>query len=164
MLSADDGTIPNAQLPAVFQSDEMTPIHMLTPCWDIIKVLDVAEVRDPEDDIRVYPEPALSILKSSNVAIPLTTTLSLVPDSMPLEGLVPMAIWILVVLSPILTLPYWSDMATFTLGDITAPSRAPEGCWVYISFVAVVGLTVMDDDTPVLALCVIVIVGVWLAL
>jgi hypothetical protein len=55
-----------------------------------------ALVRPADVAIKVYPVPALLTLRLENVATPLTAVTVIVPESVPLEGLVPIAmtIWL----------------------------------------------------------------------
>src|SRR2546430_12702619 len=63
----------------------------------MLKPLLMAPVRLVAEAMRVYPLPALSILKFAKVATPLTAATVVVPEGVPLAGLVPIATAMLLV-------------------------------------------------------------------
>src|SRR3989441_908714 len=75
------------------------------------------------------------MLRLEKVATPLTAATVVVPERVPLAGLVPIASVMLVV--PVVTvLPWASWPVTCTAGVITAPAAALLGCTVKTSFAA----------------------------
>src|SRR5436309_15264508 len=88
-------------------------------------------------------------LKFENVATPLAAATVLVPASVPLAGLVPIATEMLVV-AVVTVLPWASWTATCTAGVFTAPAPALLGCTVKTSFVAVgwTGPEVLPEHPP----------------
>src|SRR5512132_2221298 len=84
-----------------------------------------------------------------NVATPATATTGVVPDSVPLPGLVPMATVTLAV-EPVTVLPNVSCTVTCTTGAITTPATALLGCAENASFVAAAGVMLKATlETPV---------------
>ena len=77
--------------------------------------------------------PALLMLKFENVATPATAAAVAVPVSVPLDGVVPMAIvtWFVAVVT---TLPCASSMLTVTAGVIMPPADALLGCVANANF------------------------------
>src|SRR3989442_10916033 len=74
-------------------------------------------------------------LKVENVATPFTAATVVVPVSVPLAGLVPIATVMLVV--AVVTVLLWASWtATCTVGVIAAPATALLGCTVKTSFAA----------------------------
>jgi hypothetical protein len=63
----------------------------------MLKLLLVAPVRLVADAVRVYPVPALLMVTFAKVATPLTAATVIVPERVPLAGLVPIATVMLVV-------------------------------------------------------------------
>src|SRR5207249_945080 len=102
----------------------------------MLKPLLMAPVRLVAEAMRVYPLPALSILKFAKVATPLTAATVVVPERVPLAGLVPIATAMLLV-AVVTMLPWASWIATCTAGVIAAPPAALLGCTVKASFAAV---------------------------
>jgi hypothetical protein len=84
---------------------------------------------------KVYPLPALSILKLENTATPLTAATVRVPDSVPLAGLVPIAI-VTEPVKPVAVLPNASRAVTRTAGEMAAPAVVVTGGTVKLSCVA----------------------------
>src|SRR2546429_42582 len=76
------------------------------------------------------------MLRFAKVATPLTAATVVVPERVPLAGLVPIATEMLVV-AVVTVLPWASWTATCTAGVFTAPAPALLGCTVKTSFVAV---------------------------
>src|SRR2546427_454408 len=75
------------------------------------------------------------MLRSEKVATPLTAATVVVPERVPLAGLVPIATVMLVV-AVVTVLPWASWTATCTAGVIAAPAAALLGCTVKASFAA----------------------------
>src|SRR5438046_9293903 len=75
------------------------------------------------------------MLRSEKVATPLTAATVVVPERVPLAGLVPIATVMLVV-AVVTVLPWASWTATCTAGVIAAPAAALLGCTVKTSFAA----------------------------
>src|SRR5438132_1155811 len=75
------------------------------------------------------------MLRSEKVATPLTAATVVVPERVPLAGLVPIASVMLVV-AVVTVLPWASWTATCTAGVIAAPAAALLGCTVKASFAA----------------------------
>src|SRR5438552_1956731 len=75
------------------------------------------------------------MLRFANVATPLTAATVVVPERVPLAGLVPIASVMLVV-AVVTALPCISWTATCTAGVIAAPAAALLGCTVKTSFAA----------------------------
>src|SRR5437867_11444194 len=75
------------------------------------------------------------MLRLKKVATPLTAATVVVPERVPLAGLVPMATVMLVV-AVVTVLPWASWTATCTAGAIPAPAAAVLGCTVRTSFAA----------------------------
>src|SRR2546429_686889 len=101
----------------------------------MLKPLLMAPVRLVAEAMRVYPLPALSILKFAKVATPLTAATVVVPERVPLAGLVPIATAMLGV-AVVTVLPWASWTATCMAGVIPAPAAALLGCTVKTSFAA----------------------------
>src|SRR5438445_718227 len=75
------------------------------------------------------------MLRSEKVATPLTAATVVVPERVPLAGLVPIATVMLVV--AVVTVLAWASWtATCTAGVIAAPAAALVGCTVTASFAA----------------------------
>src|SRR3989442_757888 len=75
------------------------------------------------------------MLRLEKVATPLTAATVVVPERVPLAGLVPIATVMLVV-AVITVLPWASWTATCTAGVIAAPAAVLLGCTVKTSFAA----------------------------
>src|SRR3989440_9108557 len=75
------------------------------------------------------------MLRSEKVATPLTAATVVVPERVPLAGLVPMATVMLVV-AVVTVLPWASWTVTCTAGVIAAPAAALLGCAVKAPFAA----------------------------
>src|SRR5438034_9162063 len=75
------------------------------------------------------------MLRSEKVATPLTAATVVVPERVPLAGLVPIATVMLVV-AVVTVLPWASWTATCTAGVIAAPAAVLLGCTVKTSFAA----------------------------
>src|SRR5436189_144145 len=75
------------------------------------------------------------MLRFGKVATPLTAATVVVPERVPLAGLVPIATVMLVV-AVVTVLPWASWTATCTAGVIAAPAAALLGCTVKASFAA----------------------------
>src|SRR5712691_447134 len=75
------------------------------------------------------------MLTFAKVATPLTAATVVVPERVPLAGLVPIATVMLVV-AVVTVLPWASWTATRTAGAFTAPAAALLGCTVKASFAA----------------------------
>src|SRR3989441_928117 len=75
------------------------------------------------------------MLRLEKVATPLTAATVVVPERVPLAGLVPIASVMLVV-AVVTMLPWASWTATCTAGVIAAPAAALLGCTVKASFAA----------------------------
>jgi hypothetical protein len=110
-------------------------IETLPPAALTATVLLVAPVRPVADAVSVYPVPAGFRLKFEKVATPLTAATVVVPERVPLAGLVPIATVMLVV-AVVTVLPCASWIATCTAGVITPPATAVLGCTVKASFAA----------------------------
>src|SRR5881396_1896294 len=82
------------------------------------------------------------MLRLAKVATPLTAATVVVPERVPLAGLVPIATVMLVV-AVVTLLPWASWTATCTAGVIAAPAAAVLGCAVKTSFAAGPTLRVM---------------------
>src|SRR5439155_26967802 len=100
-----------------------------------LKPLLLAPVRFVADAVRVYPVPGLLMFRFAKVATPLTAATVVVPERVPLAGLVPIATVMLVV-AVVTLLPWASWTATCTAGVIAAPAAAVLGCAVKTSFAA----------------------------
>src|SRR5438128_12129500 len=85
------------------------------------------------------------MLRSEKVATPLTAATVVVPERVPLAGLVPIATVMLVV-AVVTVLPWASWTATCTAGVIAAPAAALLGCTVKTSFAA--GPTLVGTTGP----------------
>src|SRR5881296_597329 len=83
----------------------------------MLKLLLVAPVRVVADAVRVYPDPRLLMLTFAKVATPLTAATVVVPERVPLAGLVPIASVMLVV-AVVTVLPWTSWTTTCTAGVI----------------------------------------------
>src|SRR5438034_13029 len=81
----------------------------------MLKLLLVAPVRVVADAVRVYPDPRLLMLRFAKVATPLTAATVVVPERVPLAGLVPIASVMLVV-AVVTVLPWASWTAIGTAG------------------------------------------------
>src|SRR5688572_25271306 len=79
------------------------------------------------------------------VATPLTAATVVVPDSVPLPGLVPMATVMLAV-ELVTVLPNVSCTATCTAGAIAAPAVALVGCTMKASREAAAGVMLNTDE------------------
>src|SRR5207245_2521989 len=101
----------------------------------MLKLLLVAPVRVVADAVKVYPVPGLLMLRFAKVATPLTAATVVVPERVPLAGLVPISIVMLVV-AVATVLPWASWTATCTAGVIAAPATALLGCTVKVRCVA----------------------------
>jgi hypothetical protein len=101
----------------------------------MLNALLVAAVRAPEVAPSVYPVPTRLMLRSLNVATPATAARVSVPDSVPLEGFVPIATTTLAVYVRFV-LPNASCAATTTAGVIEAPAPVLTGCVVMTRWVA----------------------------
>src|SRR5438034_548172 len=75
------------------------------------------------------------MLRSEKVATPLTAATVVVPERVPLAGLVPIATVMLVV-AVVTVLPWASWTVTCTAGVIAAPAAALLGCTVKTTFAA----------------------------
>src|SRR5437899_1985711 len=100
-----------------------------------LKPLLLAPVRFVADAVRVYPVPGLLMFRFAKVATPLTAATVVVPERVPLAGLVPIATVMLVV-AVVTVLPWASWTATCTPGVIDAPGTTLLGCTVKASFAA----------------------------
>src|SRR5205814_2019376 len=89
------------------------------------------------------------MLRFAKLATPLTAATVLVPDSVPLAGLVPIASVMLVV-AVVTVLPWASWTATCTAGVFIAPAPALLGCTVKASFAAAgsTGPEVLPEHPP----------------
>src|SRR4029077_10948215 len=87
------------------------------------KLLLVAPVRVVADAVKVYPVPALLMLRFAKVATPLTAATVVVPARVPLAGLVPIAT-VMLVAAVVTVLPWASWTATCTAGAFVAPAAA----------------------------------------
>lgn len=65
--------------------------NVVADAGEILNDVLVADASDPLEATRVYPEPALLMLKFEKIAIPLEAFEVRVPDKVPLPGLVPIA-------------------------------------------------------------------------
>jgi len=108
----------------------------------ILNVVDVSEVKMPDEKTRVYPVPSVSILISSKVATPLEAVCVVVPDKDPGPGFVPITTMTWVEESPLLTLLYWSLTWTVTAGEKTAFLQVLEISWLIFRLSAAAALTV----------------------
>jgi hypothetical protein len=83
------------------------------------------------------------------VATPLDALTVVVPDSVPLAGLVPIAT-VIDALDDVIVLPYWSCTVTVGDGEIVPPPLVLVGCCDHASLLAAAGLTVIDglDERP----------------
>src|SRR5947208_14863710 len=111
-----------------------------------LKPLLLAPVRFVADAVRVYPVPGLLMFRFAKVATPLTAATVVVPERVPLAGLVPIATAMLLV-AVVTMLPCASWIATCTAGVNAAPPTALLGCTVKASFAA--GPTVPPRLRPV---------------
>src|SRR5437870_11468132 len=84
-------------------------------------VLVIGPSPPPALAVSVYPVPVLLILRSKNVATPLTAATGLVPLSVPPPGLAPSA-KVTSPVKPVATLPRASSARTFTAGLIWRPA------------------------------------------
>src|SRR5256885_1182911 len=89
------------------------------------------------------------MLRFAKVATPLTAATVVVPERVPLAGLVPIATVMLVV-AVVTVVPWASWTATCTGGLIAAPGAAVRGCPAKTSFVAVgwTGPEVLPEHPP----------------
>src|SRR5438034_3598551 len=94
----------------------------------MLKLLLVAPVRVVADAVRVYPDPRLLMLRFAKVATPLTAATVVVPERVPLAGLVPIATVMLVV-AVVTALPWASWTATCIAGVMAG--RAP--AWLLVT-------------------------------
>src|SRR2546423_7607312 len=101
----------------------------------MLKLLLVAPVRVVADAVRVYPVPGLLMLSFAKVATPFTAATVVVPERVPLAGLVPIATVMLVV-EVVTVLPWASWTVTRTAGEFAAPAAALLGCTVKTTFAA----------------------------
>src|SRR5262249_8785756 len=91
--------------------------------------------------LSVYPEPDLSICRSSNVATPATAPLAPVPPNVPPPGLSAI-VRFPVPVKVTLTFPNGSFAVTSTAGVIVDPATARLGCTVKNSAPPLAGMTV----------------------
>src|SRR2546422_214994 len=99
-------------------------------------VLVIGPSPPPALAVSVYPVPVLLILRTKNVATPLTAATGLVPLSVPPPGLAPSA-KVTSPVKPVATLPRASSARTFTAGLIWRPAIVVLGCVPNTSCVAV---------------------------
>src|SRR5207247_3745290 len=97
--------------------------------------------------VRVYPEPALLMLKLEKVATPDTAATLAVPASVPPPGFVPIAT-VTVPVNPVTVLPKASWAVTRTAGVIARPAVALEGCTVNTNWVAAPAVTLKVTLVP----------------
>src|SRR5919198_4055941 len=95
-----------------------------------------ADVRPVAPALSAYPVPARAILRSANVAMPLTAVFVSVPARTPPIGFVPMAT-VTAVDAVVTVLPNASCTATCTLGVIARPATVVLGCTLQPSLLGV---------------------------
>src|SRR5260370_12034749 len=110
-------------LPAVALAGCVVKASLLGAPGVRLKALLVAPVRPVAAAVSVYPLPALSILRVENVATPFTAATVVVPDRVPLAGLLPTAT-VTIVAAPVTGFPAASSPIPATPG-VTAPPPAP---------------------------------------
>src|SRR5438034_759581 len=88
--------------------------------------------------VRVWPVPAFSMLTSAILATPATAATVLVPDKVPVLGLVPIAT-VMFPVNPLAVLPLASWAVTWTAGVIAAPATVLVGSTLKTSAVAIGG-------------------------
>jgi hypothetical protein len=93
----------------------------------MVNAFEVAWDAPPEVAVSVYPVPALSMLKSLNVATPATAALVSEPDRVPELGFVPMPTVTLPV-NVVTVFPATSCPVTVTAGVTDAPATVLVGC------------------------------------
>jgi len=108
----------------------------------ILKGLLVADVRPVLAAVRVYPVPALLMLRPVNVATPLTAAAVSVPDNVPLAGFVPIA-KVTEAVEVVTVFPPASSTVTCTW-LMVAPALVFVGCVVKASLVAGPAVTLKD--------------------
>src|SRR5260370_9552887 len=91
-------------LPAVALAGCVVKASLLGAPGVRLKVLLVAPVRPVAAAVSVYPLPALSMLRLENVATPFTAATVIVPERVPVAGLVPTAT-VTLVAAPVTVLP-----------------------------------------------------------
>src|SRR5512146_1568679 len=101
----------------------------------MLKVFEVALARPDAVAESRYPVPALSMLRLLNDARPLEAASVVVPDSVPLLGLVPIAM-VMLLLAVVTRLPPASRTSTCTAGVMVAPPAVFAGCTRKPSLVA----------------------------
>src|SRR5437870_1372175 len=106
-------------------------------------VLVIGPSPPPALAVSVYPVPVLLILRSKNVATPLTAATGLVPLSVPPPGLAPSA-KVTSPVKPVATLPRASSARTFTAGLIWRPAIVVLGGVPNTSCVAVPAVIVKE--------------------
>src|SRR5437870_4856788 len=106
-------------------------------------VLVIGPSPPPALAVSVYPVPVLLILRSKNVATPLTAATGLVPLSVPPPGLAPSA-KVTSPVKPVATLPRASSARTFTAGLIWRPAIVVLGGVPNTSCVAVPAVIVNE--------------------
>src|SRR5437667_196092 len=106
-------------------------------------VLVIGPSPPPALAVSVYPVPVLLILRSKNVATPLTAATGLVPLSVPPPGLAPSA-KVTSPVKPVATLPRASSARTFTAGLIWRPAIVVLGCVPNTSCIAVPAVIVNE--------------------
>src|SRR6185295_2587784 len=168
MLAVELGTrLPNASCTVTCTAGAIaTPAVALVGCTVkasrfaaaglMLNADEVAPVSAPEAAVSVYPFPALSMDRLANVATPPTAVTVVVPDSVPLPGLVPIATVTLAV-EPVTVLPNASCTVTCTAGATATPAVALVGCTVKATLVAAAGVMlnplevapVSSEDAPV---------------
>src|SRR4051794_35168571 len=92
--------------------------------WVMSKLDEVAPVTPIADAPSMYPLPALSMDRPANVATPAVAAAVVVPDSVPLPGLLAMT---RVTLPPVAVFPEASMNRTATAGLMAAPATAFDG-------------------------------------
>jgi len=105
----------------------------------MLKELLVLPFKPLLDAASVYPAPALLMLKVEKVATPATALTETVPPSVPLDGLVAIAM-VTVALEVVTTFPFESSTSTVTAGEIDAPAGVLEGCTPNATLLAVPGV------------------------
>src|SRR5512135_546192 len=121
-------TAGEIEAPAVVVDGSTKKCNRLATAGAISKSTERADVSaGKEVACRVYPVPALSMLKDENVATPFTADAVAVPDRVPPFGLSKMATVMLRV-SVVTRLPCASWTSTCTAGEIGEPAVSFEGC------------------------------------
>src|SRR6266699_3515744 len=140
--------------PAVVLVGSTVNTRWLAAPGAMLKAALVAVVRPAALAANVYPVPVLLMLTPENVATPATAATVVVPDRVPLPGLVPIASVTLPV-NPVTVFPWASRAVICTAGLIAAPATASLGGTVNTSWLAVPAVMSNGALVPVATLAAV---------